>query len=195
MTQAWILTAVGKDRPGMVAGLTGILYTLGCNLEDSAMTRLAGEFAMMLVFSGPSSLTIARLERACAPAAKRLGLALQVRPLKPAERTASSSGTPYLITVYGGDKPGIVFRVSEFLARARVNITNVVTHRTPGSGRTRPGPPGAPAGAGTPSLYLLILEVELPARLNARPFGASLRRMASSLGVEVSIRSADTSVL
>ena len=45
MQERWIVTALGQDRPGIVAGVTKVLYDLGCNLEDSAMTRLEGEFA------------------------------------------------------------------------------------------------------------------------------------------------------
>ena len=40
MSNRWIVTALGQDRPGIVAGVTEVLYKLGCNLEDSAMTRL-----------------------------------------------------------------------------------------------------------------------------------------------------------
>ena len=47
MTHRWIVTALGKDRPGIVAGVTKVLYQLGCNLEDSAMTRLECDVPIM----------------------------------------------------------------------------------------------------------------------------------------------------
>ena len=64
MSQRWIVTALGKDRPGIVAGVTQVLYRLGCNLEDSAMTRLEDEFAIMLIFSSPSKATEGALRKA-----------------------------------------------------------------------------------------------------------------------------------
>jgi glycine cleavage system transcriptional repressor len=51
----YLLTAAGRDRPGLVAAVSKILFEEGCNLEDSAMTRLQGEFAILLILSGPGS--------------------------------------------------------------------------------------------------------------------------------------------
>ena len=37
MNQKFIMIAFGKDRPGIVADVSGIIYENGCNLEDSSM--------------------------------------------------------------------------------------------------------------------------------------------------------------
>jgi len=180
----WILTAVGRDQPGIVARVAKILFELGCNLEDSAMTRLGGEFAIMLLFSSPMKLDRQTLEQTFGPVARDLNLALQVRTLTAAEVRAKPSGRPYQISVYGADHAGIVFRISELLSRERVNITDVSTHRT-----------SPAAGRGTKPLYLMLLEVELPRRLDASRFEERLRQLAKSLGVEVTVRSAEPVVL
>src|SRR3989442_15688483 len=49
-----MLTAFGQDRPGIVAALAEGLYHLGCNIEDTCMTRLRDEFAMMLLVRLPA---------------------------------------------------------------------------------------------------------------------------------------------
>ena len=74
MAQRWIVTALGQDRPGIVAGVAKVLYDLGCNLEDSAMTRLEGEFTVMLIVSCPVSLSEERLHHAFHRLQQRLGL-------------------------------------------------------------------------------------------------------------------------
>lgn len=183
MNRTWILTALGKDRPGIVAGLTEILYKLGCNLEDSAMTRLAGEFATIVIFSSARPLTQARFEGACRPLAKRLGLVLHVKALTHAELSAVKIGKPHVLTVYGADHPGIVFRVSQLLAGQGVNITDVSTHRTHRI-KSKTGKP----------LYLMVLDLELPPRLGARGLERRLRTLSKHLGVEVSLRSAEPNV-
>ena len=181
MSKRWIVTALGKDQPGIVAGVTKILYRLGCNLEDSAMTRLEGEFAIMLIFSTKAKTNEAQLRRTFAPLEKRLKLAVHLKPLTATEsRAPQKRGLQLLISVYGADKPGIVFRMSEALAKAGVNITDVHTHRSTGRG---------------PSLYLLLLEVELPARMTAAMLEQRLKTLGKSLGVEVSLRSSDRTVL
>ena len=181
MAKRWIVTALGKDRPGIVAGVAHVLYQLGCNLEDSAMTRLEGEFAIMLIFSAKSSVTSERLQKAFAALQRRRGL---VAHLKALSRQESSSpkrrGKPYMISVYGSDRAGIVFRVAEALARAGVNVTDLHTHRSAGKG---------------PSLYLMLLEVEIPSRTSPRALERRLKTLGTSLGVSVNLRASDTTVL
>ncbi len=181
MARRWIITAVGQDRPGIVAGVTKTLFEHGCNLEDSAMTRLAGEFAIMLIFSGPGTMTERSLRRALEPLARRLRLAAHLKPLTKQEAARPRKrGRSYLISVYGKDRPGIVYRISDVLARNRANITDVHTHRS---------------RRGRPSLYLTLLEVEVPP---ARPIASLERQLATAarrLGVEVSLRPAEVNVL
>ena len=184
-TRLWILTAFGKDRPGIVAHVTKVLYARGCNLEDSAMTRLAGEFAIMLTFSAPGRLSQPQLHAAFGAVSRQLALAIHLKPLAAAERRAHHVGLPYGLSVYGADRPGIVYRVAEALSRLGVNITDVSTHRV--------AHPAAKAAA--KPLYLMVLEVELPKRLTARRLERRLQTLAKRLGVTVSLRPADTNVL
>jgi len=181
MSSRWIITVLGKDRPGIVAGVTKTLYQLGCNLEDSAMTRLEGEFAIMLIFSSPAKATEAVIHKAFEPLGRQMRLAVHLKPLSAQEaRSPSRPGRPYLISVYGADRPGIVFRVSEALAGAGINISDVHTHRS---------------ATGGPSLYLMLLEVAVPSRMSLDTLEARLKTLGKALGVEVSLRSAEADVL
>ena len=184
MAHRWIVTALGKDRPGIVAGVTKVLYDLGCNLEDSAMTRLEGEFTIMLIFSHPPTVTPERLRRAFGPI-ERQGLVIHLKALTGQEtRAPRKKGPLYLISVYGADRPGIVFRVSDMLAKAKVNIADVHTHRSiPARGRREP------------SLYLLLLEVELPQGRAVSWLEPRLAQTAKRLGVEASLRPSEPEIL
>lgn len=182
MAHRWIVTATGKDRPGIVAGVTKVLYQLGCNLEDSAMTRLEGEFAIMLIFSAPAKQTEERLRKAFEPLAKQK-LAVHLRSLSAAETAAPAKrGRACLISVYGADRPGIVYRIAEALAASKINVTDVQTHRSA-------------AGKGRASLYLMMLEVELPSGLAEAVLEPRLKALGKRLGVDVSLRSAEADVL
>ena len=44
----YLLSLVGKDRPGIVAKLSAGLCKNGCNLGDSSMVRLGNNFVIML---------------------------------------------------------------------------------------------------------------------------------------------------
>src|SRR4051794_12846996 len=52
--QIW-LTAIGRDRPGIVAGIARVLLDHGLNIEDSQMRILGGRFSMMLLLRGDAS--------------------------------------------------------------------------------------------------------------------------------------------
>ena len=177
----WIVTALGQDQPGIVAAVTKVLYQLGCNLEDSAMTRLEGEFAIMLIFSMPQRIDEKTIHARFQPLERKLALAIHLKRLNAREAQAPRRrGQTHLISIYGADRPGIVFRVSEALARIGINITDVHTHRSTGRG---------------PSLYLLLLEVEIPPRLLASSVKTQLARIAKQLRVELSLRPSQAAIL
>lgn len=176
----YLLFAAGKDTPGIVAAVTGALYRHGCNLADSSMTRLASEFAMLLIFQAPHSFDIERFKSDVA-SLRRKGLLVDVKALHRDElATSRSHARPHLISVHGGDRPGIVYHVSRILADRRINITDVWTHRIPA--RSRSG-------------YVLFVEVELPVGLNARGLERLLGRVATRFKLRVSVKAIDSSAL
>ena len=179
-TSRWIVTALGQDRPGIVAGVTKVLYQLGCNLEDSAMTRLEGEFAVMLIFSTANRQGPERIRKAFTELERRLKLAIHLKPLSRQETRAPRTAGNHLLTVYGADRPGIVYRVAEVLARCGINITDLHTHRSRGKG---------------PSLYMMLIEAYIPPHRSAASIERSLKQAAKRLGVQITLRPAETSVL
>lgn len=158
------ITVLGHDRPGIIAETTGALAGLGLNIEDSTMTLLRGHFAMMLITQGPADP--ATVEEALAGLTADGRLAVSVREV-PAE-AGSGSGASYLLSVHGGDRPGIVSAVVGEVARVGGNITDLTTRL---------------AG----DLYVLTAEVDLPAGTDADALGASLRAVAEGLGVGVTL--------
>ena len=95
------LTAVGRDRPGIVAAVSKALLDHSVNIEDSQMTILRGHFAMMLVVSLPEGADAARVRSDLAAAGERLSLeAVAFSPLE--EIDAAEEPVPsHIVTVYG----------------------------------------------------------------------------------------------
>lgn len=166
------LSAIGRDRPGIVAGLTHALFEQGCNLEESSMTRLKGEFAILLLVTLPADGSADALEGALAPVARGLGLTLLVRDLTAEEMEGGddSRTTPYTLVVYGADRPGIVFRVTQAASRHGINITDLRTRVT-----------------GTAPVYSLLMEVEVPNEATALAFRAELDALKGELHVETTL--------
>jgi len=162
------VTAVGADRPGIAAAVSKVLYEHGGNVEDSRMAILGGNFAMMLIVALPASADAASLERALSGPAEAFDLIVAVRPVAEAS-PEHAEGTNYVVTVYGADKPGIVYRVCSTLASHRVNVTDLATRIV---GEERP-------------VYVMILEATVPAGADAAEVEADLKALSAELSVDV----------
>ena len=141
-----IITAIGaKDRPGIIAAITGAVYESGGSLDDATMTRLHGAFANMLSARLPSESSVVALRSALEDVAARLDLHVSVDPIPDKNITEARREAPpdHLITVYGADKPGIVHRVATLLAAHGANITDMDTRL---------------AGASEKPVYVMFLE-------------------------------------
>lgn len=160
------VTVLGHDRPGIIAETTERLAGLGLNLEDSTMTLLRGHFAMTLVCAG--EVAGAEIEAALEPLTHGGSLDVTVRAV-PADQGGVVPGTPWVLTVHGGDRPGIVSAVVAEVARVGGNITDLTTRL---------------AG----DLYLLIAEIDLPAGSDEAALEAAIGGAAARLGVGATLR-------
>ncbi|GAA4594199.1 glycine cleavage system transcriptional repressor [Actinoplanes octamycinicus] len=160
------ITVIGPDRTGIVADVAEALAAVGANLTDSTMTRLRGHFAMTLICTGPPA---AEAERALAG----IGLLTSVREVGPS--TEATNGEPFLVSVHGADRLGIVAAVTRVVAAAGGNITDLTTRLT--------GP-----------LYVLVAEVDLPPG-RADELTEQLAVAGAELGVDVTLRRADSELL
>jgi glycine cleavage system transcriptional repressor len=174
------VTAVGADRPGIVAAVTRAFVDLGCNLEDSSMTILRGQFAMMLVVDAPAGTGAADLQAALAAPARNLDLVVTVRPAAEAPTDAGAEVESWTVSVYGGDHPGIVHGVAALLSGLAVNIVDLSTRVV--------GDPGAPA-------YAMVLEVTLPDGVDPRDLEGRLEATAAELGVTCRLHPAEADIL
>ncbi|HBB41534.1 MAG: amino acid-binding protein [Nitrospirae bacterium CG18_big_fil_WC_8_21_14_2_50_70_55] len=167
-----LLTVSGPDRPGIVAAIAEALLAARCNLEDSSMTQLRGEFAILLIVRlGDGG--VAALEAHIGPAARDLGLAYALHPLAAGEvgRPAAAGRTPCLITVFGADHPGIVAPVARFLADLAVNITDLSTEVV---------------GSAAKPVYAMVIEARSPVPVEELETG--LARVARDLACDVSVK-------
>jgi glycine cleavage system transcriptional repressor len=173
---SFALAAIGRDRPGIVAAVSRVIYEQGCNVEDSSMTLLRGNFAIMLILTSPSGVTAASLDEALRPACAQMGLTFAVLDV---EDTAEVPHPSHVLTVYGADRPGILAHVSDALASRGVNITDLNSRLV---------------GADEP-VYALMLELALPADIDQDALERALTETAATLGVDLTLRVREDDVL
>jgi glycine cleavage system transcriptional repressor len=173
MKKFYLLTAFGKDRPGIVAGVARVLFDLGANIEDASMTRLGGEFTMMLITALPPSVSASKLEKGLASLQKRLGIQTTVKSIPPAFSSHAKNEPPkYLISVYGTDHPGIVYRVADALAQRKVSITDLQTK----------------VAEGAKPAYVMLLEIQVPTSVDMDDVRSDLDQLRQDLKVEISLQ-------
>jgi glycine cleavage system transcriptional repressor len=170
--QELAITVIGPDRTGIVADVAEALAGVGANLTDSTMTRLRGHFAMTLVCTGPAAAV--EVEAALRPLCADGQLLATVREVRP-DAEATIGGDPYVMSVHGADRLGIVAAVTRVVAAEGGNITDLSTRLV-----------------GT--LYVLIAEVDLPAG-KADQLAERLAVAGAELGIDVTLRQADTEIL
>ena len=172
------LSAIGRDRPGIVAEVTRALLGHSLNITDSQMAVLGGRFTMMLIVDAPDGTDLDVVHEELAHTRERLGLdAVALSPLADAEAGAPVSAPSHIVTVYGVDHPGIVHAVSARLAARAVNVTDLET-RLVGDG-----------------LYAMVLEIALAPDVDAEALSAMLAEVGAEQGVEVTVRPLEPDVM
>jgi len=167
------LTIIGRDRPGIVSQVTEILYRQGCNIADSSCSILGGQFAMILIISHPEKDSREAFGEAFAPL-EETNLSVFLRTLRPGgEERPELKGEVCMVSVYGSDKPGIVYRVARELGDRGINITDLNT-KLVGS-KSRP-------------VYVMMLEALLPESLGEEELRGVMDRLKGELEVDISVR-------
>lgn len=170
MTKKWyMLTVVGKDRPGIVAHITSALYEGGSQLGETSMLRLGENFAMMLMVEYEGKRKA--LKHMLDPVLESMDLQGHVDVI--AARLHRHIEPDVRITVSGADRPGIVAKVTSALAQAGLNILNLDSDV-----------------AGTDSEPLYIMQIEGEARDGIDAVHSALESVRSE-GIEVHLQPVD----
>jgi glycine cleavage system transcriptional repressor len=178
--RTFAVSGVGKDRPGIIAGVAERLVAHGVNVADSEMAILRGHFAMMLLVTGPDTLDDAALADDLRTARDELGL--EVLSLREVSEAAGATTPPsWVVSVHGADHPGILAAVTRALADAGVNVCDLHT-RLLGEADGRP-------------LYVMLMEVATPPGMSEADLRARLQVAAESQSVDVALQPLETDAL
>jgi len=170
MSKWSMLTIVGEDRPGIVAKVTQALYKGGCNLGETSMMRIGGNFTIMMMadYQGAPESLKAMLK----PVAESVGLRVHVDLIE--GKLHSHVEPDAKITLSGADKAGIVAMATDALYKAGLNILHLESDV-----------------AGTDDSPIYIMHIEGVAQKGIEPLRAALEEISKE-GVETSIEPIDT---
>ena len=171
------VTVVGRDRPGIVSAVSAVLLEHGVNIADSRMTVLGGHLAMTLVIAVPDDVNAGKLRAGLDTVRERLGLeSVSLAEVEALPEEASSEPS-HIVSVSGGDHPGIVHAVSSALAERGWNISDLETRVV---GEEEAGP-----------LYAMLLEVALTPEASTSDLKQALEPVGRAESVEIISRPLD----
>ena len=172
MRKHLVMTLTGHDRVGIVEDVTKLLLGYDGNVEASRMSRLGGEFAMLMLLSVPAAKFEALSQGVLS--LKDEGYAVTTRPTKRGYSAKYAGWLPYQIHVSGADHEGIIHHITHHLAQRGINIETMDTGMT-----------YAPM-SGTP-LFTMTAIVVVPADLPYHNWRDELEAIGDSLNVDTEV--------
>jgi len=171
MNKWFMLTLVGKDRPGIVAKVTAALYDGGCNLGEASMARLGGNFTIMMMVQADKR--VKEFKDMLEPVVDSLGLHLHVNQIE--GRLHQHVIPDVQITVSGADRAGIVAHVTGALAEAGLQILDLSSDV-----------------AGSEDKPIYIMQIEGHASEGVEALESALEVIRQEDGIDVNLHAIDT---
>ncbi len=169
-----IITVIAKDKPGLIATVSDILFKNQCNIENISQTILQSEFAGIFLVSAPSGLEKTSLKDHLINALDDTDIAVNIKDIKEDEQKGGPvKSDPFIITTMGPDKKGLVASFSKIIMEYRANITDLKA---------------VFEGGENPNRNFMIYEVDIPKDTNHSDLIKKLRANASDLGLNISIQ-------
>jgi len=177
MKTYFILSALGKDRPGIVADVSEVIFECGGNIEDSSTSGLRNHFALLLLFSTEREDVKQKLSIGLKRLEWEKNMAVFFSPIS-IEEAFPEKGEPsqtFKITTSGIDHAGIVFRISKLLADLKINIVNMETHQA------------RSAESGTP-FFEMDIHIEVPSSISEERLRGDLHHLANELVTDLVLK-------
>ncbi len=173
----WIaISVIGRDRPGIVASVSRVLYHNHCNIEELSQTAIRGQFAMILIASASRGEVLQRAGEPISPRlAGNMDLDINLRKIREEELGPYEAGEsePFVITARGEDRPGLVYGITEILAEGGINITNLDARVALVGGKQE---------------YIQLFGVDIPKGLDLDLLREKLRRRGQEMEVVVDLQ-------
>lgn len=171
MNNLLVISALGKDRPGIVKEVSEIITGHGGNIMDSRMTVLGGEFALILLIGGQQQ-AINAIQQSLPSQSEQLGLTMIARPTE--QRISGGQSVPCRVEVVALDHPGIVKNVAEFFSSQQINIEQLDTRSY------------SAAHTGSP-MFSITMTISVPAELTLKRLREDFSDFCDNLNLDASI--------
>jgi len=168
---AIVVTAAGPDKVGIMSKITGVVTSHQGNVESGRMTRLGGEFCVMMLVQVPDG-KLTPLDDAL----KRIeGLTISTHKTTPTPPKPEKT-RQRLVKLTGADSIGILNSICQYFEQNSINVEDMATFSDQ-----------APFSA-TP-IFRMQATVSVPTRFNAAIFEREIQELSDRLGIDIWVES------
>jgi len=160
----YIITVMSRDRPGIIAGIGRAVFEMGGNIEEISQTVVRGYFTVILCATFSSSPPVERVKEVIASTGAPGEVAVRIRRTDEPLSATPTTYDRFILTLFGLDRPGVIYHMSTYLASLGINITDLY-------GRTEEGG------------FTMVLELSVPPELDPRGLKEELERLGRSFGM------------
>ena len=169
-----IISVLGKDRPGIIAAVTKVMFEQGFNIEDVSQTILQNQFSGSFIATGPEEISVEDIRQLFETHTPGFDLHFHVREMGFNGITWTTCACdPFIITTRGPDRKGLVAGVTDLLATHNVNVTQLrAVFR----------------GGDDPERNIMIYEVDIPRDIDMQALREALRAIGSELDLQINLQ-------
>lgn len=164
----YVISVLVADRVGILSALTSAVTDMGANIEGISQTVVQGYFTVILIANFKTRIAEHTVHDAILSNFRKGEVSVLVKPFNPDARTVTK-GERYILTMSGNDQPGILKKLTVYLAEKKINVEDLY-FQIKGEHVTHIG------------------EVTVPRPLDVKQVQDELRELMMSIGMVVSLQ-------
>ncbi len=169
-----VVSALGPDRAGLVAELSGYLTTRGASVEETRMIALGGEFGALILASGTEA-ELAAVEADVGTLQASTGMSITTKRTTDPQAHTKDRPLPCTVQAEALDHEGIVFAITDALRKLDVSVASLEASAYPAPWS------GAP-------LFRLKARCSLSRAVSVAAVRKSLDDVAAREGIDIDVR-------
>lgn len=125
----FLITIIGRDQVGVISEVSSYLFNVGANIADSSYAVLGEGFELSAVVTFDSAIDAPEIEEGLAGLATLSGARIAIVPFDFDTKRGEAATISHTVEITGGDRPGLIARISEVLVDYDANIVRMSSKR------------------------------------------------------------------
>lgn len=122
---------MGPDCAGLVYQVSDVLYSKGANLADTSFITLGAGCRLSVLAEFEDAQDISDIKKSLLNESAVKDMTVTVQPFPFASESSDHNVITHRLFISGGDRPGLVQRISEIVSNHGANIVRLNAHREP----------------------------------------------------------------